>query len=157
MTPEDNKVLDDFNEFLIDLKADMPDTIREPVSEEYDFVLTVQWKKHPDQTKKVSILEMRASPKYAAELVRKSEARVEDIYYEYKDDGDCDFDFYMATADDAKKLYDYLKNHGHTLTQLRLEDSDKGTFVVTVEFRTVEEKESFVLALREQNYNPNGG
>lgn len=156
MTPEDNKVLDDFNEFLIDLNADLPGTIREPVSEEYDIVLTVQWKKHPDQTKKVSILEMRASPKYAVELIRKSEARVEDIYYGHNVN-DLDFMFFMPSVDEANKLHTYLNKNGHTLNRLQLQDAHRGFFVVIVEFRTTEEKENFVLALREQNYNPIGG
>lgn len=128
-----------------------------PYQNVYDFVYVERVIK-VGNTHHHKTIQCYSSGPYLADLIdgwNKTNNAIEDIFYDYKDDEDLNFDMYMKDSESAKALYSYIIKSGvHDLVAFTERDN---TNIVTVEVKALFDKNSFVAALRRLKYNPNGG
>lgn len=149
MTPEDNKVLDVISEALGKLDN--------PYKDDYDFVEINKIVKVGNVSHHSTIESYCSGPRLA-KLIDEKPNTVEDIFYEYKDDDDLDFNIYCTDGKHADALYKHLLLKGqHSLTSFDNNSHGTGHFVICITVKTLNDKEKFVEALRKLGYNPNGG
>lgn len=127
-----------------------------PYPDDYDLVF-IEKVVQVGNTRHMATIEAYCSGPRLAMLIDEKPNTVEDIFYDYKDDLDLDFNIYCTNAAHADALYKHLLLKGqHTLIGINNEHKS-GHFIVIVSVKTLNDKEKFVDALRKLGYNPNGG
>lgn len=95
--------------------------------------------------------------KQIMEVLEQFRSKIDDVFYEYKDDDDLDFDLFVDFGQDAMELELALSKIPYTVASQCIRGHVACGRIVTLTVYNLAVKEGLVKSMRKIGWRPNGG